>query len=189
MGSWGHGIHHCKAFNTNFWYFVQYLALTPTTGGIMEIAYNNIMMEIRKYHFKLFLTPKNYFLKYPLSQRQRRELKWIWGNLFNILSLWINTIGIFWYHPQGQLQAQVKRVLENGGLRPQFKQFQKGKDRTRFNFWSFSCFQCFFIVSNSNVKSGIQTVLENNMNFIIVLIWFNTLECPGVDRWSSSSMR
>ena len=42
------GIHHCKAFNTNFWYFVQYLALTPTTGGIMQMAYNNLMMEIRK---------------------------------------------------------------------------------------------------------------------------------------------
>ena len=48
MGSWGHGIHHCKAFNTDFWYFVQHLALTPTTGGIMQMAYNNFMMEIRK---------------------------------------------------------------------------------------------------------------------------------------------
>ena len=65
------GIHHCKAFNTNFWYFVQYLALTPTTGGIMEIAYNNIMMEIRKYHFKLFLTPKNYFFKISIISKTK----------------------------------------------------------------------------------------------------------------------
>ena len=31
---------------------------------------------------------------------------WIFGNLFNIPTLWINIFGIFWYHPQGQLQAQ-----------------------------------------------------------------------------------
>ena len=31
---------------------------------------------------------------------------WILGNLFNIPTLWINIFGIFWYHPQGQLQAQ-----------------------------------------------------------------------------------
>ena len=42
------------------------------------------------------------------------------------LALWINTISIFLYQNQGQPQAQVKRVLENGGLRPQFKQFQEG---------------------------------------------------------------
>ena len=31
---------------------------------------------------------------------------WILGKLFNILALWINIIGIFWYHPQGRPQAQ-----------------------------------------------------------------------------------
>ena len=31
---------------------------------------------------------------------------WILGNLFYIPTIWINIIGIFWYHPQGQLQAQ-----------------------------------------------------------------------------------
>ena len=30
---------------------------------------------------------------------------WILGILFNILALWKNIIGSFWYHPQGQLQA------------------------------------------------------------------------------------
>ena len=27
------GIHHCKAFNTNFWYFVQHLASVLLQGG------------------------------------------------------------------------------------------------------------------------------------------------------------
>ena len=31
-----------------FCFFVQHLALTPTTVGIMQKAYNNFMMEIRK---------------------------------------------------------------------------------------------------------------------------------------------
>ena len=31
---------------------------------------------------------------------------WIFGKLFNILHLWINVIGIFWYHLQGQLWGQ-----------------------------------------------------------------------------------
>ena len=31
---------------------------------------------------------------------------WIFRKLFNILALWINITGIFWYHPQGWPQAQ-----------------------------------------------------------------------------------
>ena len=40
---------------------------------------------------------------------------WILGKLFNILVLWIIIIGIFWYHPQGQLQTHESVVI----LRPE----------------------------------------------------------------------
>ena len=41
-----------------------------------------------------------------LTSTVLKLLAWILGILFNILALWIEIIGILWYHLQGQLQAE-----------------------------------------------------------------------------------
>ena len=49
MKSWGYDIHSFEAFNMNFGYFVQDLALTLSTRGIIQkrlkTSLNNILME------------------------------------------------------------------------------------------------------------------------------------------------
>ena len=49
MKSWGYDIHSFEAFNMNFGYFVQDIALTLSTRGIMQkqlkTSLNNILME------------------------------------------------------------------------------------------------------------------------------------------------
>ena len=109
-------------------------------------------------------------------------------------------------HPTESWKSQVKTYSLGKGVSSRFflnntshwskkkqhSQVQTSKGawtlmRTRFNFGSLiSCFNVSAHLSNSNVKPGIQTILANTVNFIIALIGFNTFECPGVDRGSSS---
>ena len=87
---------------------------------------------------------------------------WILGKLFNILALWINIIGIFWYHPQGRSQAQ------------------KGVGK-----WSPEALACTVLMPQLWILGKLFNILEFWINIIGIFLyhpqgWLQTLESVGI---------
>ena len=81
--NFGEVVQHTSPLNKHYWHF-----LIPPSGP----ASDSWVLE--------------YWGLRPWLAQFWCQFWWILGKLFNILALWINVIGIFWYHFQGQLLKQ-----------------------------------------------------------------------------------